>query len=74
MVDKSLRNLVLRACSKSKMSDAQAKVLQDDLFHDPVLLKKYCQQIVKEKSEEVRKNIDFSEDKYPALWEATISQ
>jgi hypothetical protein len=71
-VDKSLRNLVLRACSKSKMSDAQAKCLQDVLFHDPILLKKYCKQIVEEKATEIKNDEDFNEDKYPALWKMIV--
>ena len=71
-VDKSLRNLILRACSKSNMSDAQAKRLQDVLFDDPVLLKKYCRQIVKEKSPDVMKDADFSEEKYSSLRKAIL--
>lgn len=68
--DKSLRNVLLRACSKSNMSDDQAKRLQDVLFHDPELLKKYCKQIVEEKSPEIKKNEDFSEEKCPSLWKS----
>ena len=67
VADKTLRNLILRACSKSNMSDVQAKRLQDMLFHDPILLKKYCQHIVKDKSVAVKKDPDFAIDKYPSL-------
>lgn len=68
--DKSLRNLILRACSKSNMSDAQAKALQDKLFHDPELLRKYCKEFIKETSADIKNDKDFCEAKYPALWKA----
>lgn len=67
VVDKAMRNMILRACSKSNMSDAQAKKLQDRLFHDPELLKKYVRHIIKEKSADIKKDPDLSDDRYPAL-------
>lgn len=71
-VDKALRNLILRACSKSQISDTQAKRLQDALFDDPVLLKKYCRQIIEAKSQEIKTDVDFNEDKYPSLWKSIM--
>jgi hypothetical protein len=52
------------------MSDSQAKRLQDVLFHDPVLLKKYCEQVIKDMTADIKRDEDFSEDTYPALWKA----
>lgn len=71
--DKSLRNLILRACSKSNMSDAQAKRLQDCLFHDSDLLKKYCKLIIEEKAADIVNDCDFNEINYPALWKVVAA-
>ena len=66
-VDKSLRNIIIRACSKSSLDDAKAKLLQDLLFNDEELLQMYCKHILNDKRTDIKRSQDFDTAKYPLL-------